>query len=254
MKLTLQHNDQILTLDVPFSVSEMKYADVIDFQAHEQDMFRYNQEEEPDSFIHALDSMNEAIGSLVDGDLSFLLSNIELESSQYLIDGGYTIAPGDELSTSRLYAHLVNTIEGYEPEQLTPPGKPGQPETAYSTKYKGDTYYIEPERANRLLDQKAYTNGETIELLEFTRQIQSVIEKKGDPQGNLAFTISMQQMAVLLRKEGETIPVKKGPRKEWIKKRAEHFAELPYDIVLNIRFFLIGTYVEYLKTQPMPSF
>lgn len=243
MTVTYEHNAQRYDLDIPFSPSEFTYGAVEDFRAAEQKYFNASTGEDADP-IKAWQYLNKAIRFVVKGDLTHLPNFIGGENSESLIKSGYQIIPGDELSMARLYAHFVNMVESYEAEPEVIDGN-------FFLKWKGEKYYIEPDRANRLLDQKAYTNGEVLESLEFNRKTAEAIKQKGDPQGNLAFTVTLQQMAILLRKEGEVLPMHEGKRKAFIESRAKLFAELPFDVVIKVRFFLIGTYVEYLKTRPI---
>lgn len=247
-----EHKGKPFELDIPFSAHEMKYADVIDFRAHEQASFKANGEGKE---LDALISLNSAVLSLVSGDLQYVPNYLDQEDAKTLIDNGYTIQPGEDVSMARLYAHLVSTVNNYEPEELksdfsldwydleNDPCVRGQ-EKKFSV-----TYYIDPERADRLLTEKAYTNGETIELLEFRKDIKANIEEKGDPQGNLAFTLSLAQMSILLRKKGEELPAQAQERKAFIDHRSKVFADLPYNIVLDVRFFLIGILIKSSQIQ-----
>lgn len=244
-----EHKGKPFELDIPFSAHEMKYADVIDFRAHEQASFKANGEGKE---LDALISLNSAVLSLVSGDLQYVPNYLDQEDAKTLIDNGYTIQPGEDVSMARLYAHLVSTVNNYEPEELKSDFSLDWYDLNKIPKgYKKvrTKYYIDPERADRLLTEKAYTNGETIELLEFRKDIKANIEEKGDPQGNLAFTLSLAQMSILLRKKGEELPSQAQERKAFIDHRSKVFADLPYNIVLDVRFFLIGILIKSSQIQ-----
>ena len=69
------------------------------------------------------------------------------------------------------------------------------------------------------------------------------IEKTGDLYGELEFERELRVMAVLLRKEGEQLPINVAERKIWIENRAKHFQGLPLDIVMGVRFFLFSIWI-----------
>lgn len=64
------------------------------------------------------------------------------------------------------------------------------------------------------------------------------LEKAGDPDGSLLFTTYLKTLAILSRKEGESLPVNDADREAWIQNRASHFSEIDAGTALDIDFFL----------------
>lgn len=63
--------------------------------------------------------------------------------------------------------------------------------------------------------------------------------KRGDPDGSLMFTMYLHLLAVLLRKEGEQMPIGDADRERWILDRVAHFQHIDAQTALNLDFFLL---------------
>lgn len=63
--------------------------------------------------------------------------------------------------------------------------------------------------------------------------------KRGDPDGSLMFSMYLHLLAVLLRKEGEQMPIGDAEREAWILDRATYFQEIDAQTALNLDFFLL---------------
>lgn len=63
--------------------------------------------------------------------------------------------------------------------------------------------------------------------------------KRGDPDGSLMFTMYLHLLAVLLRKEGEQMPIGDTEREVWILERVAYFQEIDAQTALNLDFFLL---------------
>lgn len=193
----------------------------------------------------------DVLPTLVDGDISDLPFYEEGVDDNFIIDIGFK----GTLSLWHIYCHLLNIIESYKIEEKLDYKfewfdlKKGKAVTT--------TYHIEPDRAKRLLTRKHYTSGEYIELKEYERKSAKKIKFKankagyegddetemvmtGDPRGNLAFSLSKHELAILARPKGEKLPSNKSEREELIKRRMQVFDEITLDIYLNVRFFLLA--------------
>lgn len=69
--------------------------------------------------------------------------------------------------------------------------------------------------------------------------IQEETAKRGDPDGSLMFTMYLHLLAVLLRKEGEQMPIGDAEREIWITERAAHLQHIDAQTALNLDFFLL---------------
>lgn len=206
------------------------------------------------------DCLLEVLPMLVDGDLSELPFYEKVEGINFMLDVEFK----GVLSLWHIYTHLLNLIESYKPIETLD----------YSFEWFDivngktipTTYYVEPDRAKRLLTRKHYTSGEYIELKEYERKVeQSKISKAkkdgfteikdpkerpesydreliltGDKKGNLAFALSKWKLAILARPEGERLPLNKSERESLIERRRKLFNEITLDIYLNVGFFLLS--------------
>lgn len=240
MRINIE-NDQGETavFDIPFDASEITYADFVDFQVNVQKMYKALEEDEAADVSEYLEEATFSLVEVVSGTTDFLPFGLDEDVSE-LIEQDYSIRLGDKLTLVRLYAHVTNLIEAFQPLTV---------DYRFETNYKGENYYISPNKTARMLGlRKAYTMGEVFDYNEFTRQFSNQIEKKGDLDGNLSFTLTMYQMAILLRKEGEKIPFKKSDRKTFYSERARHLAELPLGVVLSVRFFFTSIIMRCART------
>ena len=245
------------TIDIPFDLSERTVNQHADFKAREQDYLKACVEgnEKPDDedvTIQINQALLETVQQIAFGDLSKLkMSHVE-DDVQSMFENGYHLNPTQEPSILRIYTHYVTMVKEYKPSRM---------EMTYSVKWwadqektKQETYWIENNEAMRLFDQKAYTSGEVIVLQEWRRRIKNQVQQKGDPEGNLALTMDQTDLAILLRKQGEKLPVNQNKRRRWLNKRKRVFNDFPLDELLRVRFFLINIGVAYAKLQTTASF
>ena len=90
-------------------------------------------------------------------------------------------------------------------------------------------------RAINKTDNKEYAI-KVIEVKKFQQKFGKAIEK-GDIEGNLAFTLGLSELAVVLRKNNETLPIDIAKREAFYKKRQLLFQSLPMTTVVDIRYF-----------------
>ena len=243
MKVLLNNGDADFTLDIPLSVEEITFEQFIDFTAKEQKFFEsVESDKEPKAIDESIGHLIEAIGLLVAGDVEQLPFSADDDAEQ-LIQSNFMLSIdsiGQELTIIKLYAHCVNLISSYQP--VIPPAE-------FNLEWNGIRYTINRNEAVRSLLNVPLTAGEVITTLELQRKTVNAIKKKGDPDGNLAFNLGLQEMAVLLRKPNERLPSNRRKRIDFIDERVKTFRHLPMDIVLDVRFFLISSMNEYLKTR-----
>jgi len=232
---------------LPDEVAEVTYSAFLDFVKAEEKYHNANSTDEGDP-AEAISRILDAVRTFVDGPVESL--PFEGESK-------------DDLSLVWLYRYFAGLIKDYVPRSGESSEayedrvlKRGGFDTAFSCRYAGETYYIEPDRVKRYLGaQKSYTVGEVVEISEVDRLLSREAEKTGDPDGSLTFERDLTAMAVLLRKEGEALPVNTPERIAFLRSRAEHFQNLPMHIVLGVRFFLASMCGVYgLSLATLPSF
>ena len=142
-------------IDFPIDLDNLTFGQYIDFKACEAEFFEANSvlpddidkdefdEDELDEMRQliidddtATSHLIEAVAALVEGDVSDLDFMIPGDNIEELLESGYLVKPGDEISTLRLYAHIVTLINAYredEDKELT---------KDFSLEWKGETYYL----------------------------------------------------------------------------------------------------------------
>jgi len=255
MKLRIKHGSRELALDVPLSIDELTFETVIDFKAARERYLKESvlpelEEGEEHSYTTLVGSLEKvlahklnAIKLVCSGPIHILPWSLEGDGD--LIGENFQLNLGDELSLDRLYAHIVNMIELYEPTVVP---------ADFSIVHHGVKYTIDPREAFNTLMGVSYTAGEALTILELRRQAYKVIDEKGDLDGNLAFNLGIREVCLLLREPGVEVPAFKAERNAFIDAHAPKFRDLSYDIVLNIRFFFLFTIQKYARTKLISSF
>lgn len=272
-----EHEGVSYDIDVPFDASQMKYSDFLDFKKMEQKFIKQHTidpegvEDMTDEDIKEFqkieidhESLNlhlvDALSYIIGGDISNMDFNSPNDDVEKLISEGYVLNIGDEITTIRLYAHVITIINQYEPETIDKGYKVEWFDVEYnkdqskSKNVKCD-YFVEPEAALRIMaGDKTYTNGEVISAIEYDRSANKEIDSVGDESGNIEFNLSLAQLAILLRREGERLPMRRKDRIRFIDRRKRIFENLTLDVVLNVRFFLSAIIQSYLIKRLTHSF
>lgn len=284
MEVTVKiSKDKNVVLNIPYHVSEITYNDFIDMKKAEEN-FRLPDDAElneneavvqneaiedgiiyDNSFkddvsnIDYVSHYTEVVSFIVKGDLS----DIPFSDDDTFVDGGMKelglLAIGSSVTLIKLYWHIVTLVNSYTGEfskDVVERYAKGEKNilqsitSHFSVNYKGETYYIEPDRAKRMLSLKGYTVGEVLEVEEFERYYKREIEKLGDKQGSFEMALDMSVMAVLLRKDGEKLPIRKLEREQFIATRGRHFGGLGMDVVLRCLFFSGLSQIELKQILP----
>lgn len=88
-----------------------------------------------------------------------------------------------------------------------------------------------------------------------SRQVYATeLERVGDPDGSLLFTNYVKTLAILCRKEGETLPVTDSEREAWIQNRAVFFSDIDARTALNVDFFLTSSLQNSENDLPVAGF
>lgn len=229
-------------IDVPYHVSELTFMQFIDFTTLEQRYFAENEEGKDEAA--AIQHLIEAVAAVVTGDIHDIPFRTD-ESIEHLMKG-YSIGLGEDISILKIYAHVVNLIQSYTPESSQ--------EAEFSISFNGEQFTVAGTDAARTLLNQPLTAGEAVTVLELQRNMLHLMEKNGDKEGNLAFSLGVQELAVLLRKPGEQLPMNRVERIKFIDERVKLFEYLPLDVVLDIRFFFLHSIEEYMRIQSISIF
>lgn len=229
----------IVKLDVPYTPRERTFEQFCEFQNHEQKYLRLTAKEGYD-LEEVIRSVTAAVGCLVEGDVDKLEFRIDGDRMDNLFNENWVLTPNAEISVMRLYVHLFNAFNSYQPLAMPTSWKYENGEVVYT---------CDGSKVARLLGGGRLTTGETLEMLEFQRRY----KKKGDDKklgtGNMDFGLGLTQLAILCRKEGEPFPSERNKIDDFIKARREELKGVPLHIIFDLRFFLISSLRGYLTTR-----
>ena len=143
---------------------------------------------------------------------------------------GNSVSDWDLNSLSDLYSSTVESINSYEPTDVL----------------TWKDYKVIPPSV------KPMTVGEAITLLEFDRVAKKKLDN--DYNANIDFNLGLEQLAVIMRKEGEQLPIDPAERTLFIDQRKKEVSSAPLWLVLNIRFFFIKKYQPFLISQSINTY
>lgn len=257
------------TISIPLYCHEVTASDYEDLQADRRKLKKaigldLKMTEEEIAEKYAAGEMNEltndeylvhliAICSNVCEGLEHLVGYLPEDSERDLIKENFIIRIGQNipLSVERVYAHLLNMFQNYQPEvsnfdqyilewfDTKMDGK---------TKFK-QTYLLNSTGFNKVLSGNSFTSGEIIEALEFERLLGKKIKETMDLDGNLSFTLSMHQLAIFLRPKGISLPSKPRARSMFLTKYQNIFQDVPVNVVFDIGFFLTSSFKNYVQIE-----
>lgn len=224
----------IQELAIPFHVNELSFAQFCDFRGSRA-IFEDPDIEVDEYKAQLTASLENLVPRIRTAGLPFALrQDLELD----LIDSGYRIRLGDDLSIMRVYAHIINLINSYTPEEI--------PEVFTFDRKKLKFEVRRTQVAEALIGLQT---GEAIEVLEYQRRASLLMEKQPKDVGNIDFTLGATEMAILVRQKGELLPADKPTRDRFIAQRREIFKRMDLEIILQLRFFFLAALVFYVKTR-----
>ena len=258
-ELWYEQGGELYKLQVPITVDQIRFDDFCDFQAEERKYINIcsppdieednSNKEEVDSWEFPVDEamkqLTIAVRVIIKGDIVNIPFSLDGENTTKLVDGGYSIKTGDDLSIIRMYAHIITMIRAYKPSRI--------PET-FSLRFKGLLFRLTRKSAITMLTGKALTIGEAVEVLEYQRRFAENIKNKPLEVGNLDFTLGLSEFAILVRKKGERLPWDRSLLNKFIEDRRKFFMDLPLSDVLSLRFFLLNALLIYAKIPITNSF
>lgn len=222
MIIQVEDNKGAFEVEVPLNCSEITLSEYHDFKAAS---YRLTQEEDEESRATLV---AECISYIIRGDIERL--------PIYSAHQGF--AAGKELTVYALYEHLVNLIEK-EPIN----------EMLESFDWKGSTYFANPNEMLPLTGMmRPLTVAEDLTAREYRQHTAKKVEEEGDEFGVFAFSLDASMLAILFRKKGEHLPIRKLERQQFITDRARLFSDLPLSIARCAGFFLESTMMQLFKT------
>lgn len=251
MLFTLTYNEKDYDFYLPYDAGEIKFSQYIDYITLKKKYFSIDE----DTNEMSLNNDDEYIPYLIEaiqvicGEGEYWKdipisepSDLDIiEDVEYFFD-----YEREDLTIYKLYTHINNI--------LTNPDIP-EVDSTYGIKYKGEEYFLNYNEVvgTFLGKDMKYNTGEVLTILEAQRLGNQAIERHGDPNGSIEFTVSLNEMAVLLRKKGEVLPSSKQDRDKFINSRSALFADLTMDVVFICKGFFFAILTDYLTQTPTSS-
>jgi hypothetical protein len=245
------HGNERIQFVIPASCREITYSAFIDFrhtltplmQEKYADGPENAGEEEIENEVSPEDAMMiymEAVAKVVQGPVHIL----PIGTPEDFVEGtdlADHFKIGGELSVMLLYVWVLTLVNSYEaPKMEEAPG--------YAYTHKGKKYKLSAGDAEAMLSGITFTAGEVL-TVESTRQwFENIIRDHGDQDGAMSFTMDLKVLAAIFRPEGEQLPYNVSKRDRYIEDRAQELSDLPFDVVLDIRFFLTSILLRFAQT------
>ena len=223
------------TIEVPLTVSQIKFSAYIDYVCF---VNREMKTEGAKENFHP--NLIKALSYLVKGDLTKIPYAHKGDSKTKSL---YDCMDDGKISLLRIDNHLRWMLEeDFDP--LDP-----QNTSLLNFEHEGEQYYLQGKEGAQWITQAPFTVEEVMLVLDTDELIDKRIkEQGGDPYGANWYTRDLMLMAILCRKKNERLPIDIVERTHFIDKRAREFAELTMDKVLAVTFFLNRIYSELKRT------
>jgi len=234
-------------LEIPFSTDDISFADFCEFKAKETLFFEALKGDDHDA-ADAVMILIEVVEQVVKGDLSDIPFAVDGENVLDLMQSDFVFNFDDELSITRIYAHIITLLKRVDIENL---------DNGKEIRIKNGEveYVLDSVRAVRLMTETNVTAGEMLETLEFQKRFFGNSEKANlNDVTNLDFELGLTEVAILCRKEGEKLPWRKAELDNWLQKRIHEIKDIPLSDVLRIRFFLLDSLTNFVQTANTDTF
>lgn len=195
------------SFEIPERLDELTISQVFEFYAEDE---KFLEGDKLNFLLSALSAVYGDVGDLPMGD----------------IEDRFEI--GSELTAFGLYRYTVELINDYAPKHRKD----------FIVEHHGQTYMINPQEAENIQRSVGFTVGEVITVKTF---LDYAVKRKSRGLENVDFNLSLEQIATILRKPGERLPVHVDERTRFIDARKREFADLPYPMAIDIIFFLMTT-------------
>ncbi|MGL4640886.1 MAG: hypothetical protein ACRCVX_14275 [Shewanella sp.] len=268
------HKRPLLTFDLPETLHDVSLAAFIDFLVESRGV---TDETSASTFV----AMSNAVAKFYNIDLDVVFNasiafGADVDSYRASVTNlyGYAIdvISKFKVATSTEDRGLVFEYEGFE--YAIPPILPSSIEGEHvlpnltvlqavemcelsrlreqAVNGKGDPDGAVRVKFDKMIEEKIgalasqLTDGEMDKIRDIgDRMRREEIEATGDPDGSHMYSYYLRALAVLAKREGESIPIKDSERETWINARAKQFERIDAGTALNVDFFLtsiLGSY------------
>ena len=253
ISLQVSGGKKVVTIDFPEQASEIKLAQYIDFDIANRVMLKWMEETELDvatdewqrehvrHLLHILSEFTRtklADTTLPVGDLEAHLMHISGQK-----DGSIDF-DNWQVTLTQLYAAIFTALASFTPQTFTK-------EQDCVFEYKGKKFKIPTAYMDAITGKRVFPStpaGLVVEALEIKRLWQQNIE--ADKDGSLTYTSYLKLVALLVKEEGQELPLASRQRlSEFIEKRIRFFADIPMNVAMNIHKWLLD-YYGYLESSP----
>ena len=227
-------------LEIPFHASEVLWSTWSDFKIKENEYFQAAGKQDEEGVVKpdvrdATIALVEAVETICGEGVKLLKFSIG-EEEYKLIDSGYVLKMGEEVTILKLYAHLVTVVDKFVPVDL---------KNVFRISIGNAVFQIDKSRAASLFGFDSLSVGEAIEILEFMRVGREAVKLKRVSLGNMDFSMGLRQIATILRKPGEELPWNKKELEDFLDRRCKVFEpHVTAEQILTLRFFLINSFIE----------
>lgn len=215
--------------ELPTSAYELKFRQFIDMRSAEQAFY----EEGTFGYAAIPVILAAALGDELVNELDFYVPE-SADTARAIAAAPLQL--GSEFDTLSVYCHLLYVIESYEPLA-----------DDNILRHDGEEYLL---LAQDIIKGEGKVKvGPAIVSLELAKFYQTLIDQRGDIEGNYAFSLGLLEVAALARKRDEMLPLNTNERSKWLETRGKLIEDMPLSEVLKVRFFFLRILRGYTKTQ-----
>jgi len=229
-----QNENLVAVIQVPSEASDVNLRDFIDFASTKRIEGR------------EIESMVLALSAFLKCDIGTILKMPIGEAGEL----PPVIEKGSLNTLNQLYAFVVQRLAIVDMRLMD----------FDSTIYKGVKYVLPPVVYREIKGAKFEDLSvlEAIDVMEIQRlagMMNEEAEKEGkENDGSILYSRLLSTMAVLLRMEGESLPLDAEKRAEFIANRTQHFADMDLETALSVDFFLTNSLKKWKKCPPTVGF
>lgn len=220
------HEDGKIVFDLPEALSEVRLNRYIDFLTENEAIGN----EEENQILAMAKSVGAFLGVELDVLLAAQLGNVFEVNSKSL-----------EKSLYSVYGYIAKLVGECSPELRS--------QESATFEYKGEEFSIPLILQQAIAGDVLLPDVEVVEAVE-AAEVQRVTfqslkkleitPETRDQRGSLYYSMYLRLLAVLLRREGERLPIAEAERERWINDRAVFFQDIDAATALDLDFFLRG--------------
>lgn len=228
-----------IRLAIPMSVLDITYEQWADFVAAEHHFLGMPQDTDA-QLIAKMDRLTDAMVCICGEAARSIPTSLPGDDLLAMIDGGYLLDFGSDITIERLYAHLTTIARAEEILGDDLDGK--ELPTHITLDVNGETFTVHGGRAARVMMERPLNTGEAIEVMEYRRRAGEAMKRMKPHQHTersmLDYTLGISEFAILVKKPGERLPTDEQEREDWITQRRQVLSQLSLRDVIRVRFFL----------------